>query len=278
MHFFTDIRDHWSQNGILKYLTEWRKLCDDSRNSILWISTEDNGRQSWLTEFSINLIDICRSQGQLVTFSMCDRPKGTRWTPQQVLKQLILQLLSSRPALTVSAPEVFNTRRFRKAETFDSVFKLLCAAVAILGSVVFVIDRLDKCTRDLAARHTDIAEVLSMLVKKHPRSVRIIVTSGQIVSPPMLPCLPISFAVVSTKRRPRLLEYKSSWGKRKAENNDKYARIPPPPDRLETKSIPADTSSYRRAMIKINPRIYRDDEESYGRGRRYSYEEYKADE
>ncbi|UKZ63902.1 uncharacterized protein TrAtP1_005123 [Trichoderma atroviride] len=226
LHFLTDIRDHWSQNGILTHLTEWRKLCDESQNSILWISTEDNGRQSWLTEFSINLIDICRSQGQLTTFAMCSRPKSAKWTPQQVLKQLLLQLLHSRPSLTISAPEVFNTRRFRKAETFDGVFQLLCAAIALLGSVVFIIDRLDECTADLAARHANIAQVLSMLVKMHPRNIRIIVTSGRVVSPPMLPGLPISFAVVSTKRRPRLLEYKS---KNVAKNTrDDHISHPPP--------------------------------------------------
>lgn len=186
---------------------------------MLWISTEGNGRQSWLTEFSINLIDICRSQGQLITFAMCDRPKGVRWTPQQVLKQLLLQLLNSRSSLTVSAPEVFNARRFHKAETFDGVFQLLRATVALLESVVIVIDRVDKCAPDRAAQHANIVEVLSMLVKMYPRNVRIIITTGQVVSQLMLPGLPISFAVVRTKRRPRQLEYKSSRNKKQPKHD-----------------------------------------------------------
>lgn len=202
------MRDHWSQNGILPRLTEWRGLCETSQNSILWVSSENNGRQRWLTEFSINLIDICRSQGQLMTFAMCDRPEGVRWTPQQVLKQLISQILHSIPGLTVSAPDVFNPRRFLKASTFDAVFKLLHAIIALLGSVVIVIDSLDKCIPDPAAQHVNIAVALSMLVKMHPRKLRIIITTGQVVSPSMLPGLPISFVVVNTKRRPRLLEYK----------------------------------------------------------------------
>jgi hypothetical protein len=206
MRFFTDMRDHWSQNGILPRLIEWRKLCDSAQNSILWVSSENNGRQFWLTEFSINLIDVCRSQGQLTMFAMCDRPSGVRWTPQQVLKQLISQLLNSSPNLTVSAPEIINARRFRKATTFDAVLKLLHSIVALLGSVVIVIDCLDKCVSDQDDRHVNIADALSMLVKMHPRSLRVIVTTGQVVSPLTLPGFPISFAVVSTKRRPRVLE------------------------------------------------------------------------
>ncbi|PNP38118.1 hypothetical protein TGAMA5MH_09982 [Trichoderma gamsii] len=204
------MRDHWSQNGILSCLAEWRHLCDDSQNSVLWISSENNGRQFWLTEFSINLIDICRSQGQLVTFAMCDRPKSAKWTPQHVLKHLVSQMLLSRPDLANSAPHIFNTRQFRKASTFDSVFNLLHSIVGLLASVIVVVDRLDRCVPESAAQHVNIADALSMLVKLHRRNLKVIVTTGQVVSPSMLPGLPISFAVVSTKRRPRLLEYKNS--------------------------------------------------------------------
>ncbi|KAJ4855447.1 uncharacterized protein T069G_11005 [Trichoderma breve] len=207
LRFFTDMRDHWGYNGTLPRLAEWRKLCDSSQNSILWVSTDDNERQFWITEFSIDLINICRTQGQLITFAMCDRPKGVTWTPKQVLKQLISQLLNSRPSLTISAPHIFNTRKFRKAETFDAILKLLHSIMALLGSVVIVIDRLDKCVPDPAAPPVNVANALSLLVKMHPQS-RIIVTTGQVVPPSILPGRPITFAIVNTKRRPRILEYK----------------------------------------------------------------------
>ncbi|UKZ46840.1 hypothetical protein TrVGV298_001051 [Trichoderma virens] len=207
LRFFTDMRDHWGYNGILPRLAEWRKLCDNSENSILWVSTENNERQFWITEFSINLIDICRTQGQLITFAMCDRPKGVKWTPQQVLKQLISQLLISRPSLTISAPHIVNTKKFCKAKSFDAILKLLHSIMALVGSVVIVIDHLDKCVPDLAASRVNVANALSLLVKMHPQS-RIIVTTGQVVPPSTLPGRPISFAIVNTKRRPRILEYK----------------------------------------------------------------------
>ncbi|KAK6449333.1 hypothetical protein FP744_10005583 [Trichoderma asperellum] len=205
LHFFTEIRDHWSHNGILPHLAEWRGLCDSSQNSIFWVSTESNGHQVWVTEFSVNLIDICRSQGQLITFAMCDRPEGAKWTPLQVLKHLISQLLHARPSLTVSAPDIVNIRQFRKADTFNALVKLLHSIVALLGSFVVVIDRLDKCAPDPGAQFADIAKTLSVLVSVH-QNLRIVVTTGEVVPPSILPGLPISFAVVSTKRRPRRVE------------------------------------------------------------------------
>ncbi|KAJ9144050.1 hypothetical protein NKR23_g6060 [Pleurostoma richardsiae] len=206
LRFFTDMRDHWSQNGILPCVAEWRKLCDESKNSILWVSSESNGRQSWLTEFSIDLIGVCRSQGQLITFAMCDRPDSVRWTPQQLLKQLVAQLLNETPSLTVSAPDVFNARKFRMATSFDSAFKLLHSIVRILGSLVIVIDRLDMCTPDPDAKHASIVEALSLLVSAHAASLRVIITTAQVVSPLALPGLPISFATINTRRRPRRRE------------------------------------------------------------------------
>ncbi|KAJ3521898.1 hypothetical protein NM208_g13090 [Fusarium decemcellulare] len=142
VRFNSAMRDHWSQNGILPLIAEWRGLCE-SQNSIFWASSQNNGRQSWLTEFSINLIHLSRSQGQLVSFGMCDRPGGLKWTPKQLLKQLICQLLNDIPKLTVLDPAVFNLRSFRRATSFNSILKILHSAVGILGSVIIVIDRLD---------------------------------------------------------------------------------------------------------------------------------------
>ncbi|UKZ88773.1 uncharacterized protein TrAFT101_004510 [Trichoderma asperellum] len=113
---------------------------------------------------------------------MCDRPKGVRWTPQQVLKQLISQLLNARPSLTVSAPDIVNIRNFGKADTFNALVKLLHSIVALLGSIVIVIDRLDRCAPDPDAQLADIAKTLSVLVRVHP-NLRIIVTTGEVVPP-----------------------------------------------------------------------------------------------
>lgn len=163
-------------------------------------------RQSWLTEFSLDIIRVCQSQGQSVIFGMCDRPGGIKWTPTRLLRQLAAQILINWPELTVLQAGIFNCRSFRNASSFPALCRLLDSVVAVLKSVVIVIDRLDLCIPESGEEDGHIARVLSELVKSHPHSLRIIVTTGKVVPPFMLPGLPISFAMVNTERRPRRRE------------------------------------------------------------------------
>jgi hypothetical protein len=212
LRFSTALRDHWSQNGILKRLSDWRELCDKSQASIMWTCSERNGRQSWMTEFSLDLVRVCRSQGQPVTFALCDRPKSERWTPKQLLRQLIAQLLNQNPSIVLSKPWVFNSRRFRRATTYQATLDVLISVIGTLESLVIVIDRLDLCALDpdLSERQPDIAQALSMLVEIYPQSLRILVCSASIMGPQSLPGFPISFARVNTQRRPRK-RYDDRW-------------------------------------------------------------------
>ncbi|PYH64452.1 uncharacterized protein BO88DRAFT_374348 [Aspergillus vadensis CBS 113365] len=202
LRFSTDMRDHWSQNGILPCLADWREHCDTSENSILWVSSQSNGRQSWLTEFTIDVVSVCRSQGQDIMIAMCDRPNGVKWTPAQLLRQLIAQLLIDHPELTVLRPGIFNARSFRRATKFDALYRLLNSVVAVLKSVLIIIDRLDLCVADPNEKDDDITRALSILARAYP-NLRVIVTTGEIVSPSMLPGFPVSFAMVNTRRHPR---------------------------------------------------------------------------
>ncbi|KAI3320956.1 hypothetical protein HD806DRAFT_546781 [Xylariaceae sp. AK1471] len=234
LRFSTAPRDHWSQNGILNRLSDWRELCDKSLASILWICSERNGRQSWMTEFSLDLVHVCRSQGQPITFALCDRPKGEKWTPKQLLRQLIAQLLNQNPRIVLFKPQVFNGRSFRRATTFQATLDILISIIETLESLVIVIDRLDLCTldSDLNERQPDLAQALSMLVRMYPQSLRVLVSSASIVGPQSLPGLPISFAKVNTRRRPRK-RYDDSWPK-KASVIGQLGLMPPPAVRRPT--------------------------------------------
>lgn len=195
------MRHHWSQNGILYCLTEWRKLCDSSWNSILWISTDSNGEQLWLTEFSVDLIHIFRSQGQRIAFGFCDRPEGVQWSPEQLFKQLIAQLINDDPKLVLAVPSVFNRRQFRKSSTLAQTLQLLLSILSSLESLVIVIDRLDLCALDPGElQERTMVEELSILVREYPRTLKVIISTGGMVTPDNLPELPISFAMVSTRR------------------------------------------------------------------------------
>jgi hypothetical protein len=140
--FSTDPRDHWTQNRILPYIFSWRKL---KANFTLWICSEGQGRQAWMTEFSLDLIRVCRSQGQLVTFALCDRPNNVRWTPQILIKQMICQLLHQNPRLAIQEPEIFDLRALRQAKTSKTTFRILKAIVPRLENLLIIIDRLELC-------------------------------------------------------------------------------------------------------------------------------------
>lgn len=151
-------------------------------------------------------MSVCQSQGQGVVFGMCDRPGGIKWTPTRLLRQLAAQILINQPELTMSQPGIFNCRSLRKASSFPALCRFLDSAITVLKNVLVIIDRLDLCVPDPNEKDGIIARVLSELVKTHPHNLRIIVTTGKVVPPFMLPSLPISFAMVNTKRRPRRRE------------------------------------------------------------------------
>ncbi|KAK4185253.1 hypothetical protein QBC35DRAFT_525033 [Podospora australis] len=175
LHFSTALRDHWSQNGILNCLEDWRMTCDTSEsNSILSISSQGNGRQSWMTEFSVDLVRVCQSQGQLVTFAFCDRPRGVKWTPKQLLMQLITQLLHQHPRLAVLHPSCFTSRAFRRTTSYQAAVQLFRSVLSLLDTAVIISDRLDLCT------------------------VHIPITTGCIVGPQTLPGFRISFAKINS--------------------------------------------------------------------------------
>lgn len=137
----------------------------------------------------------------MLTFALCDRPQGVRWTPEILMKQLICQLLHLNPALAIEEPELFNIRAFRRANNFPAVFQLLESVIGRLDSLLIVIDRLDLCRRDPhGTEDQNVAQALSRLTKKFPKTLRTIVTSGGGVKE--LSPLGISIAIINTRRRP----------------------------------------------------------------------------
>ena len=198
--FFTDPRDHWSHNGILPCIVKWREL---SFNSILWVSSESNGRQSWMTEFLLDLLRVARSKEQIMTFALCDRPQGIRWTPEIVMKQLICQLLHLNPVLATEEPELFDPRIFRRVSNFASSYQLLSSILARLDSLLILIDRIDLCQKDPdSPGDQSIVQAFSKLTKRYPKTLKTIITSGGSVNVEEFLRLGISLAIINTRRRP----------------------------------------------------------------------------
>src|SRR5437763_7463195 len=95
-------KDHWEGNGMLDYLQEWNEL---PYPSVLGIFGPNRDRDSWVTEFSLDMIQAFQVQNELVTFALCDRPSDQHYTPVVVIKRLICQLLEQRPMLILEEPE-----------------------------------------------------------------------------------------------------------------------------------------------------------------------------
>lgn len=140
----------------------------------------------------------------MVSFALCDRPRDGNWTPSDILKQLICQLLHLKLGLSSEFPEVFDVRAFRRATSFKTTLRLLSSILGKISPVLFVVDRLDLCHRDSkdSGKH-NIAEALSGLVKRFPETLKVIITTGQIVTPMEFPKLAVSIATILTRRRPR---------------------------------------------------------------------------
>jgi hypothetical protein len=119
------------------------------------------------------------------------------------MKQLICQLLHLNPALAIEEPELFNLRAFRRVNSFIAAFQLLNSILARLDSLLIVIDRIDFSRRDPNdAEDQNIAKALSRLTKRYPKTLKIIVTSGESANSEELSSLGLSIAIINTRRRP----------------------------------------------------------------------------
>ncbi|MCJ1474955.1 hypothetical protein MMC13_003615 [Lambiella insularis] len=198
VNFRLSPKDRWEANGILLYLTFWTRL---SANSVLWISAPATSRDTFVTEFSLDVIRASQAQDVLLSFVLCDRPGGASYTDTHVVKRLICRILERQPTLVLQRPELFDARLFQRAETFEQIWRVFARIVAIVESLFIIIDRLDLCLMD---SHSDEGETLltrlSELVERHPKSLKIIITSAEPDRPPSN--LAISFCKIETQTRP----------------------------------------------------------------------------
>lgn len=202
--FYLSPKDHWEVNGMLDYLEEWNQL---SSASILAIFGPTQDRDTWVTEFSLDMIQAFQVQDVLVTFALCDRPERQVFTPTEVIKTLVCQLLEQNPGLVLEAPEIINSRVFRKINDFDQACVLFDSIVSRLATpLAVIIDRIDCCEARIANSKDpeDLIGFLSQLLKTHAHQVKIIITSAD--DPPededLSAHLALSTCLIATRTRP----------------------------------------------------------------------------
>ncbi|KAH7314232.1 hypothetical protein BKA65DRAFT_118747 [Rhexocercosporidium sp. MPI-PUGE-AT-0058] len=134
--------DSWERNGILEEFIRW----GDSPTVPFLAIGPYGSKDSWVTPFSLSLITLLRSQKAPLTFALCDRPPSSEsWSPTRLVKQLLGQLLEQNPMLVLSSPQIFNAKVFTKARGIGEMWAIFRRVVAMLDSLVIVIDRIDRC-------------------------------------------------------------------------------------------------------------------------------------
>lgn len=196
-------KDHWEVNGILDFLQEWRDL---AHPSILAIFGPSEGRDTWVTEFSLDLMEACKLHGGLVASAMCDRPDGEPFTPTIVIKTLICRLLEQNPRLFLEAPGVLNLRAFRRTQGFNRTCSLFESVVATLAMpLTVIIDRVDCCEADPSDENEsqNLVGFLSKLITIYPRQLKVIITSGDefLESDSLFTELAISSCMIASRTR-----------------------------------------------------------------------------
>jgi hypothetical protein len=172
-------RDRWENNGLLTHLLHWSSL---HRPNLLWIAGQSGNQDSWVTDFSHDLIRAMESQDILMLFVLCrngfdgddgvsdedSSVDGERSITSLVLvKMIISQILEKRPDLVIKLPGVLNGRTMGKLRSFGKAWELLKTILAELKEhVLLVIDRIDGCAdhegsgidEELLPRLVEIAE------------------------------------------------------------------------------------------------------------------------
>ena len=261
VYFRLSPKDRWEANGILLYLTFWTRL---SANSILWISAPAPNRDTWVTEFSLDVIRASQAQDAVLSFVLCDRPRGESYTDTQLLKRLICRAIEKQPTLVVENPELFDTRLFQRAETFEQVWRVFERIVAMIEPLFIILDRWDLCDlRFWSDEGETLLTRLSELVERNPKSLKIIITSAE-PDPPQSN-LAISFCKIETRtrpfQRPRGHQALKSRSTSASSRSDSYSyseglRLPRSelPDTASNPPSPPSTTNYSNSIIVSNDR------------------------
>ncbi|KAH8755164.1 hypothetical protein BGZ57DRAFT_963364 [Hyaloscypha finlandica] len=207
-------KDRWENNGLLTHLLNWSSL---HRPNLLWIAGQSGNQDSWVTDFSHDLIRAMESQDILMLFVLCrngfdgddgvsdedSSVDGERPITSLVLvKMIIAQILEKRPDLVIKLPGVLNERTVGKLRSFGKAWELLKTILAeVKEHVLLVIDRIDGCA-DHEGSGID-EELLPRLVEiaEGEEELDVIVTSLYVAPEDMLEDERISHVWIGTARR-----------------------------------------------------------------------------
>jgi hypothetical protein len=171
-------KDRWENNGVLELLDRWSV---DRRQTLLWIAGRCGNQESWVTDFSLDLIQAMRSQNTLTLYTLCNDSMTGPMTSISIIKKFISQLLAQQPTIILRHPEICNIRILQQAVAgpIQRVWKIFEKLVRDreVGKMLIVVDRIDQAIDDESTRvEFDLLPRLANLVAMKGK-VDVIVTS-----------------------------------------------------------------------------------------------------
>jgi hypothetical protein len=179
-HARLSFKDQWENNGIVEVLSEWSS---SERASLLWVGGQCGNQDSWVTQFSADLVAALRSQKSDITVAHAffDCTPDRLLTATDFVKVTIARIIEERPVTVVELPELLNTRLLRPKSTFAQCWLVLEGLIDCLSGFFLVLDRVDAGADNehgLPVAEELLPKLLG-LVSKCPDKVKIIITSAE---------------------------------------------------------------------------------------------------
>jgi hypothetical protein len=145
---------------------------------------------------------IVALQPQLVTvlFVFCTQRGNQPITPLDLLRRLIVHLLSTHPELVYQHPGTCSLSKFQKAVSFGQTWRIFESLAAGIPNLFIIIDRIEECEADEQADL--VHQLLPKLVEFGRRNDRVSIIVTSIFNPPdEVSELPLYASCIDTGKR-----------------------------------------------------------------------------
>ena len=178
--FHLSPKDQWENNGILEHLITWSA---SGRTSLLWIGGSSGNQDSWVTDFSLDMIQAFQIQSPTLLYALCDNLSSARFfTSRTLVRSLIIRLLNIHPNLAYQNPDLCNQRRFARAKTFKQLWNIFSALAIQVPELFIMVDRVEQCRPNEDADLSNHLLTSLMELAKGEQRISVIITS--IYDPP----------------------------------------------------------------------------------------------
>ncbi|KAK8040997.1 Vegetative incompatibility protein HET-E-1 [Apiospora phragmitis] len=180
--FRLSLKDHWDNNGILERLVEWSRASDPC--PLLWVGGQSGNQDPWVTELSLDIVLALLPQPITILYVFCSdiASASGSFTPAELVRLLIAQLLRLHPRLVYENPLSYSALRLQNASGFNDLWQILEELASSLTSIYVIIDRIEECGVAKECTVDDDTDLKTTLLPSLAQLVHDIVGSRAIVT------------------------------------------------------------------------------------------------